>query len=82
MEAKISCLLLIMNNSAGHESQVDLMIGSSVRQTDPLGHGRCWIGAEESALRESSKKMLPAAKRKNGAQLSMPSLFFLSLPPM
>lgn len=67
MEAKVSCLLLIMNNSTGHESQVDLMIGSNMRQTHPLGHGQCCIGTEEPALRERSKKMLPAAKRKNGA---------------
>ena len=47
MEAKISCSLLIMNNLAWYESQIDLIIGSRIRQTDPPGHGQCWVGAEE-----------------------------------
>lgn len=47
MEAKISCLLLIMSNLAWHESQIDLIIGSRIRQTDPPGHEQCWVGAEE-----------------------------------
>lgn len=47
MEAKIPCLLLIRNNLAGYESQIDLIITSRIRQTDPPGHGQCWMGAEE-----------------------------------
>lgn len=39
MEAKIPCLLLIMNTLAWHESQINLVIGSRIRQTDPLGCG-------------------------------------------
>ena len=47
MEAKISCSLLVMNYLAWYESQIDLIIGSRIRQTDPPGHGQCWVGAEE-----------------------------------
>lgn len=35
-----------------------------MRQTDPLGHGQCWTGAEEPALRESSKKKNVASCQK------------------
>ena len=45
--SQISCLLLIMNNLAWYESQIDLIIGSRIRQTDPPGHGQCWMRAEE-----------------------------------
>lgn len=47
MEAKISCSLLVMNYLAWYESQIDLIIGSRIRQTDPPGHGQSWVGAEE-----------------------------------
>lgn len=47
------------------ESQIDLIIGSSVRPTDPLGRGQGWIGAGEPHLGGGSKIrcQLPRGRR-------------------
>lgn len=84
MEAKISCSLLIMNNLAWYESQIDSIIGSRIRQTDPPGHRQCWVGAEEEPAPGGFAKSVTSCQEEEAWHSTELAQFLLPqfLPPV
>ena len=83
MEAKISCILLIVNNLASQASSINLVIDPGLGNPPHRVLGSAGWGQRKSQPLEEQKRMLPAAKtRKCEAQHSTLGLFFLSLPPV